>query len=511
MDQVTLARWQFGITTVYHYLFVPITIAMASLVAILQTIWYRTGNDRYLQLTKFFGKLFLINFALGVVTGIVQEFQFGMNWSEYSRFVGDIFGAPLALEALLAFFMESTFIGLWIFGWDRLPKPLHLMSIWLAAIGTAFSAAFILGANAWMQNPVGSVFNIENGRAELDGVGGFLNLWTNPVFLSSFPHTIFAAFMVGAGIVAGISFWHLARTNKRIADGDSTVAREDVDTWRWATKFGAWVLLIASLGTALTGDFLSKAMTDAQPMKMAAAEGLTETTTNAPFSVLTIGDLNGENITPIIEIPGLLSWLAGHETVEGIKDLNEKFAEEGFTRQDGSKLPLQEEVYAAIQNGEVSPELEKSYMDLNITPNIPISYWTFRLMIGVGMAGAALAAVMLLALRKKDFTPMPSKLITLNAWAIPLLPLAANAFGWIFTEMGRQPWIVAGVLPVETAVSPSVSAGSVLFSLIVFTLLYGALAVLELFLFLKFTKKGLPDVTPVELHDDPNEPVSFAY
>ena len=214
MDQVTLARWQFGITTVYHYLFVPITIALSMMVAVLQTIWYKTGEDRFLQLTKFFGKLFLINFALGVVTGIVQEFQFGMNWSEYSRFVGDIFGAPLALEALLAFFLESTFIGLWIFGWDKLPKKLHLTAIYCAAIGTMLSAVFILAANSWMQNPVGSVFNVESGRAEIDGVTGFGALFTNPVFVATILHTLTAAYMVAGGLIAGVSAWHLAKLNR---------------------------------------------------------------------------------------------------------------------------------------------------------------------------------------------------------------------------------------------------------------------------------------------------------
>ncbi|MDU6252364.1 MAG: cytochrome ubiquinol oxidase subunit I, partial [Cutibacterium avidum] len=211
MDAQLIARWQFGITTVYHFFFVPITIALSMLVAVMQTVWFKTRNDRYLRLTKFYGKLFLINFALGVVTGIVQEFQFGMNWSEYSRFVGDIFGAPLALEALLAFFMESTFIGLWIFGWDKLPKGVHLACIYLTALGTMVSAVFILAANSWMQNPVGATYNPATHRAELTDFGAVL---TNPVFKATFLHQISASYMVAGALIAAIAFWHLAKVAK---------------------------------------------------------------------------------------------------------------------------------------------------------------------------------------------------------------------------------------------------------------------------------------------------------
>src|SRR5699024_7310684 len=198
MEALDLARWQFGITTIYHFLFVPLTIGLSFIVAVLQTFWYRTGKHEYLQATQFFGKIFLINFAMGVVTGIVQEFQFGMNWSDYSRFVGDVFGAPLALEALLAFFLEATFIGLWIFGWDRLPRGLHLATIWVTAVATVVSAYFIIAANAFMQNPIAYTINEEKGRAELTSLGELL---ANPIALAAFPHTIFACFMVSAGLV----------------------------------------------------------------------------------------------------------------------------------------------------------------------------------------------------------------------------------------------------------------------------------------------------------------------
>ena len=229
MDSLGLARWQFGITTVYHYFFVPITIGMAFLVAGFQTAWYRTGKEKYLRLTKYFGKLFLINFAMGVVTGIVQEFQFGMNWSDYSRFVGDIFGAPLAIEGLLAFFLESTFLGLWIFGWDRLSKKVHLATIWIAATGTLLSAYFILAANSFMQNPVGYRYNPVTGRAELTDFAAVL---TNKVALVTFPHTIAGAFITAGGLVLGIALWNLLRHSDRDADSFRTAARAGAATAR---------------------------------------------------------------------------------------------------------------------------------------------------------------------------------------------------------------------------------------------------------------------------------------
>ncbi len=495
MDPVTLARWQFGITTVYHYLFVPITIGLSMLVAVLQTFWVRTGNERYLQLTKFYGKLFLINFALGVVTGIVQEFQFGMNWSEYSRFVGDVFGAPLALEALLAFFLESTFIGLWIFGWDKLPKKLHLATIYAAAFGTMLSAIFILAANSWMQNPVGTTFR--NGRAELDGVEGFLEVLTNPVFLVTFPHVMAGAYMVAGGILAGVSGWHLAKLRSAGAE----TASDDVRSHRFAARLGAWVLLAASVVVVFTGDLQSKVMIDVQPVKMAAAEGLYETETNAGFSVLTIGSLDGTEEVWALKVPGLLSVMSGHETIRGIDDLRADYDEQGFLRFDGTKNQLQSE-YAA--------ELEANYPGIDPIPNIFLSYWTFRLMITLGMMGAAIA-VFLLWVTRKDHLPPTARWWTWLMFAIPLLPTFGNSFGWIFTEMGRQPWIVAGVMPTTAGISPTTSVTDIWISMIVYTLLYGALAVIEVTLFLKYARMDLPDVTPPEVQTDDDAPLSFAY
>jgi cytochrome d ubiquinol oxidase subunit I len=305
VDTLDVARWQFGITTVYHFIFVPLTIGLAPLVAIMQTAWVRTGNERWLRLTKFFGKLLLINFAIGVATGIVQEFQFGMAWSEYSRFVGDVFGAPLAMEALAAFFVESTFLGLWIFGWDKLPKKIHLACIWAVAVATNLSAYFILAANSWMQHPVGATFNAERGRAEMTDIGAVL---TNNTLLAAFPHTISAAFLTAGTFVAGIAAWWMVRL---VRAGQADKAR---DVYRPAVVLGVIVMVVSGIGVALSGDQQAKLMFEQQPTKMAAAEALCETTSSVPFSILAIGPLGTgadcDKVTHLLEIPGALSFLA---------------------------------------------------------------------------------------------------------------------------------------------------------------------------------------------------------
>ena len=281
MDVFDIARWQFGIITVYHFLFVPITIGLTAVVAGFETAWVRTGKPEYLRLTKFFGKLFLINFAIGVVTGIVQEFQFGMNWSDYSRFVGDIFGAPLAVEGLLAFFLESTFLGLWIFGWDKLPRGLHAACMWLVHLGTLFSAWFILAANSWMQNPVGYRFNPDTGRAELTD---FAAVMFNKVQLVTFPHVVARGVHDRrARFVVGVAAWLYTPQG----------ARRRPPLYRKAIRVGASSTLVAGLGVAVSGDVQGKIMTEVQPMKMAAAEALYETEEPAPFSLFTIGTPDG--------------------------------------------------------------------------------------------------------------------------------------------------------------------------------------------------------------------------
>ena len=480
MTAGTLARWQFATTTVYHFFFVPVTLSLAVVVAGLQTAWVRNGQDRYLRLTKFFGKLFLINFALGVVTGIVQEFQFGMNWSEYSRFVGDIFGAPLALEGLLAFFLESTFLGLWIFGWDRLPKRLHLAMIWLAATGSLLSAYFILAANSFMQNPVGFTLNEARGRAELTDFGALL---TNPVVLVTFPHQVFASFMVGGAFVAAVAGYHLWRSSRPVPDGGPPrppVEEHEGRTWRTAVRIGAVTLLLASVGVMVTGDLQGKVMTQVQPMKMAAAEALYETEQPASFSVITIGTPDGQHELWSIKVPHLLSYLAKGDPeaeVQGIRQLQQAY--------------------------------EATYGPGSYAPNIPLTYWTFRWMIALGVAGAALGALLLWSLR--GGRELRHRLWLPLLVALPLLPLFANAVGWVFTETGRQPWLVFGLLPTAAGVSPGTTLAEVVTSMTTFTVLYGVLAVIEVRLMLKYIRAGLPDLTPPEVEEGQDAPLEFAY
>jgi len=468
MEALDIARWQFGITTVYHFFFVPITIGLSFLVAGLETAWWRTHKEKYLRLTKFFGKLFLINFALGVATGIVQEFQFGMNWSDYSRFVGDIFGAPLAIEGLLAFFLESTFLGLWIFGWDRLKPGVHLATIWIVAIGTLLSSYFILAANSFMQNPVGFTFNAEKNRAELVDFGAVL---ANKVALITVPHTIFACFMVGGAFMAGIAMWHLIRRPSK-----------DSDAFRTAVRLGAVTLLVSGLGTIVTGDIQGKVMTDVQPMKMAAAEGLYESEEPAPFSLLTIGTLDGSREVYSLEVPQLLSYLATGDTdarVEGINDLQ--------------------------------AEYEETYGPGDYSPNIPVAYWTFRAMITAGFL-AMIAGVWMLWATRRGRMPT-SRWLLRTAIVLPFLPLFANSFGWIFTEMGRQPWVVFGLMPTSAGVSPGTTAAEAATTLIGFTVVYGVLALIEVKLLLTYIRDGLPDVEPTSSSDDDDldAPLAFAY
>jgi len=480
MDVVDIARWQFEIITVYHFLFVPITIGLTAIVAGFETMWVRTGNEHYLRLTKFFGKLLLINFAIGVVTGIVQEFQFGMNWSDYSRFVGDIFGAPLAIEGLLAFFLESTFLGLWIFGWDRLPRGLHAACMWLVHIGTLLSAYFILAANSWMQNPVGYTFNAETGRAELTD---FWAVMVNKVQLVTFPHTVLAAYLTAGSFVVGVAFYLLRR---------SSTPDEDRPMYLKAVRIGAAVALVAGLGVAISGDVQGKVMTEVQPMKMAAAEALYDSEQPADFSILTIGSLDGSEERFSIKIPNLLSFLATGTWDGEVKGINQLRAE-------------YEQRYGEDPG-------EKYYSPGDYTPVIPITYWTFRVMIGLGLAAAAGAIAILWATRRGR---LPQHRLWLwLAIAMPLMPVFANSFGWIFTEMGRQPWAVFGLMTTAFAVSPGVSVGEALTSVITLTLLYAVLAVIEIGLMLKFIRRGADEfVEPPDprLGAQTDEPLTFAY
>ncbi|SFR62835.1 cytochrome ubiquinol oxidase subunit I [Microbacterium azadirachtae] len=467
LDPLVLSRWQFGLTTVYHYLFVPLTIGMATVTAIFQTVWVRTGKIEYLHLTRFFAKIFLINFAMGVVTGIVQEFQFGMNWSDYSRFVGDVFGAPLAFEGLLAFFLEATFIGLWIFGWDKLPKKVHLATIWGTAIGTILSAYFIIAANAFMQNPVGYTYNAATNRAELTD---FWALLTNKVALAAFPHTIFGALMFATGVVISVSAWHISRG-------------QHVDTLRPALKFGLWGMLVATAGVVLSGDQLGLAMVSTQPMKMAAAEAMFNSScgADASFSLFSIGTPDGTGEIWSLRVPYLLAFLSTHDLngcVEGINDLNAQYAHQ----------------FASTGLTE-------------FTPVLWITYWAFRWMIGLGMLHAFIALVGLWITRKGAKKPPAAWMWKIAIWSFPLA-LGANIVGWVFTEMGRQPWIVFSLMTTKNGVSPGVSGVEVLISLIAFTLIYASLAVVEVGLIVRAAKKG-PDTT--EKHDEDAPVPSVVY
>ena len=456
LDPLTLARWQFGLTTIYHFLFVPLTLGLVLLVAIWQTKWVRTGKLKYLQLTRYFGSIFLINFAMGIVTGIVQEFQFGMNWSDYSRFTGDVFGAPLAFEGLLAFFFEATMVGLWIFGWDKLPQKVHLLSIWGLVIGTWTSAYFILVANAFMQNPVGYAINQETGRAELTDFGAVL---TNPVAFAALGHTLAASIMFGCTVVVACAAWHLKR-------------EKNTEVMRHALKVGLWGTILGGIGVLVSGDQLSLVMVATQPMKMAAAEATYDTVSgaDASFSIFTLGTPDGKTELFSVRIPYVLALLSTHDpngTVHGIND-------------------LQAEYQALFGPGDY-------------TPTIWITYWAFRWMMFFGFFAIFVAIVDLIVTRKGR---QPKAWMWNIAMYTSVAPLLGIIVGWIFTEMGRQPWLVFSLLPTEAGVSPNVSGLSVLLSLIGFTLVYGILAVVEVKLVLKAAKKDPPSFEDVAIDGD---------
>ncbi len=524
MDPLDIARWQFGITTVYHFMLVPLTLGLGPVVVIMQTMYVRTGNERYMRMTKFWGKLYLINFILGVATGIVQEFQFGMAWSEYSRFVGDVFGAPLAMEGLLAFFVESTFLGLWIFGWSKLSPKVHLATLYLAVIGSLLSAFFIIVANSWMQHPVGIVY--QHGKPVLTDIWAVL---TNNTAINAYEHTLTGAFAVGAAFVLGISWYQLWRRrkdgidtvgpDKRVIVGSSvTIAGRDAadhGVWIRSLRIGAVIAIVAFAGVAYTGDAQAKLMFKQQPMKMAAAEAACHTGTG--FSLLSFGDLgstNCANVVTVFEIPGLLSWLANGTVTTAVKGVDQLVPQ--YQQQYGKTIP-NKSIYGAAAGTAV-----------NYVPIMAVTYWGFRLMILFGSL-AAFAAAVALWLTRKGTVPSSKWLMRLAVFGI-LAPFAASACGWIFTEMGRQPFVVApnptpgGVDGVfmftAAAVSPGVSAGEMLFSLIALTLVYAALMVVEISLLVKFVRGGvvsaMPELGQNPHDDDPtgskrDDVLSFAY
>ncbi len=444
MEALTVARWQFGIVTIYHFIFVPLTIGLALLLAIHETFYVRTKNPKYLRSTKFWGKLFLINFAIGVVTGIVQEFQFGMNWSSYSRYVGDIFGAPLAIEGLAAFFLESTFIGLWVFGWKRLSARQHLFSAWMVSLGTMISAFWILAANAWMQSPVGFEINPATERAELTS---FLDVITSQVAWVHFIHTIGISVLTAAVLMLAVSAWHMMRDR-----GDPV--------YTFSAGLASVAILVSSIGVSLSGHWMGQVMTEVQPMKMAAAEALWETEQPAAFSLFAVGDIEGGRNHINITVPRVLSLLATNSFDGEVQGIN----------------PLQ-------------AQFEAEYGPGNYIPPVGTVYWSFRLMIGIGFFLTALGAWGTYLLWKKRVGSV-TWFHRVALWSLAL-PFLANAFGWIVTEIGRQPWAVYGELLVEDGVSPSVSTGEVLTTMIGLTLLYGVLAAVDLYLMMKYAREGV--------------------
>ncbi|SDP15980.1 cytochrome bd-I ubiquinol oxidase subunit 1 apoprotein [Klenkia soli] len=489
MDVLEIARWQFGITTVYHFLMVPLTIGLGLLVAVMHTMWVRTGRAEWLRMTRFWGRIFLINFVLGVATGLVQEFQFGLAWSEYSRFVGDVFGSVLALEALLAFFLESTFLGLWIFGWGRIPKKLHLATIWAAVVGSAISAYFIIAANSWMQHPVGVVLDTSSGEPRARQVD-FVAVLTNNTALAAFSHAMVASLMVAGGLLVGIGLWHLRK--RKLADKST----EDVDhaVWRRSVRVGGYVSLAAFVLVALTGDWQGKLMYQQQPLKMSSAEALCETEAPASFSIFAFNKLGSNECDDVhsFTIPYILSFLAHSDfssPVPGVNQLQEEYAQ----------------AYGATYPDDPSYG-DKAGQPIDYTPVLAVTYWGFRLMIGMGALSAGVAAYALWSTRKGR---VPTSRIGVYGSLLAVgAPFVGNAAGWVFTEMGRQPFVVYPNPDVPRAdqvyfftaqaVSPGITATEVWTSLISLAVLYGVLAVIEVGLIVRFARRGITegDTTP---------------
>jgi len=430
MDVLTLSRLQFAVACYFHFLFVPLTLGLSVLVAIMETQYVRTGDEIYKRMTKFWGKLFVINFAIGVVTGITLEFQFGTNWSRYSKYVGDIFGSLLAIEASVAFFLESTFIGVWLFGWKKLSPRAHAACIWLVAGASNISAYWILVANSWMQHPVGYV--IRNGRAELDD---FWAVITQPNAFLMFFHVISAAYILASFFVMGVSAYHMLK-------------RSNLDFFKRSFRIAVTFAVIFSIAEIVIGDFHGKEMVKDQPLKAAATEAVWETTKGAPLYLFAIPDeANEKNKLEILGIPKLLSWVATGDANGVYKGLKEWPKEE--------------------------------------RPPVAVTYWSFRLMIGLGMFFALVSIVSWLKRNKIEESPW---LLRLLMYCIPL-PYLGLALGWTVTEMGRQPWIVYGMMKTADASSPIIGA-QVGISLAAFVLVYTFLGITGFYLIRKYAVRG---------------------
>ena len=436
MDVLLLSRLQFAAATFFHFLFVPLTLGLSILIAIMETVYVRTGDEDYLRMAKFWGKIFLVNFAVGVVTGITLEFQFGTNWARYSRYVGDIFGSLLAIEATLAFFLESTFLAVWAFGWKRLSPKAHAACIWMVALASNLSALWILIANAWMQNPVGYV--IRNGRAELDN---FFAVVTQDFAWQIFFHTISGAYILTGFVVMGISSYHLLR-------------RQNITFFTKSFRLGLGLALIFSVAEVVQGHIHAGEVAKIQPAKLAAMEALWDTQTNAPQTLFHIPDEQNErHLIEIGKIPGALSWLAYHDPnaeVKGLKDF---------------------------------PKAER--------PPVLITFAAFRIMVALGFLFVLLTVVAFFKRNKLEDSPLLLKVLL---WSIPLPYIALQA-GWIVTEVGRQPWIVYGIMKTKDAVSP-VATSQVGISFAAFILVYTILGIVAFYLLRKFAIQG-PDPLPV--------------
>ena len=431
MNVELLSRLQFAVATYFHFLFVPLTLGLSFLVAIIETIYVRTGDEKYKVMAKFWGKLFLINFAVGVVTGITLEFQFGTNWSKYSEYVGDIFGSLLAIEATVAFFLESTFIAVWFFGWEKLSKKVHLLAIWLVAIASNMSAFWILAANAWMQHPVG--YTIRNGRAELTD---FLAVITSKFAVLEFLHTSVAAYILSGFFMMGVSAYHLLK-------------KQHLDFFKRSFQIGLIFAFIFSIFGLVTGHFSGSEVAEVQPSKLAAMESIWETRHGAPIYVVLIPDEeNQRNLVEWFPIPNLLSIMAYHyppdAKVQGLLDF-----------------------------------------PANERPPVTITFYSFRLMVFLGTLFIALTSFgMLIRKRLLDF-PWYLKIML---FSIPL-PYIAAEVGWTVAEVGRQPWIVYGLMKTSEGVS-NIQTHQVLISLIGFTVIYAFLGFVDFYLLAKYARKG---------------------
>ena len=483
---VDWSRLQFALTAGYHWLFVPLTLGLAVIMASMETLYVVKGDEFWKKAAKFWMKLFAINFAVGIATGIILEFEFGTNWSNYSWFVGDIFGAPLAIEGIFAFFMEATFFAVMFFGWEKVSKRVHLTATWLTGIGAAISAVWILVANSWMQHPVGMEFNPDTVRHEMVD---FWALVLNPVAISKFFHSVFSGWMTGAVFVIGISCWYLLKNREtRFALASIRVA--------------AIVGILGTIGVMGSGDSSGIHIAEYQPMKLAAAEGLEDGGEGAPFSIV-----------PGVEIPNMLSILATHDVngyVPGINNLLN-----GYTTPDGDTIPSAEEKiargktainafkeYRSLKDSNPTAALEArkvlddnmeyfgyGYLDSpnELVPPVTLVYWAFRAMVGLGSFLLLVMVVVLWSEYKKRLPNMKWLLWT-ALLSIPLVYIAGQA-GWIVAEVGRQPWTIEGLLPVKAAVS-SVSVAAVQTTFFLFVAIFTLFLAIEIRILIKAIKKG---------------------